>query len=77
MHILGQKIISISLGLSQKKKEIEKRLLRTSVECIQGIQQCLIFRLKHDEMNSTMGNNAMLSKHSPLGLNGVIRHFYV
>ena len=33
MHILGQKFILISLGLSQKK-EIEKWLLRTSVQCI-------------------------------------------
>ena len=33
MHILVQKIISISLAPSQKK-EIEKWLLRTSVQCI-------------------------------------------
>ena len=33
MHILGQKFSSISQGLSQKK-EIEKWLLRTSVQCI-------------------------------------------
>ena len=33
MHIFWQKIISISLGVSQKK-EIEKWLLRTSVQCI-------------------------------------------
>ena len=33
MHILGPKFISISLGLSQKK-EIEKWLLRTLVQCI-------------------------------------------
>ena len=33
MHILGPKFISISPGLSQKK-EIEKWLRRTSVQCI-------------------------------------------
>ena len=33
MHILGQKFISISIGPSHKK-EIEKWLLRTSVQCI-------------------------------------------
>ena len=33
MHVLGQKLILISLGLSQKR-EIEKWLLRTSVQCI-------------------------------------------
>ena len=39
MHMLGQNIISISLGASRKKKEIKKWLLRTSVQCIKGAKK--------------------------------------
>ena len=45
MHILGQKFSLISLGLSQKKKEIEKWLLRTSLQCIHLLLPVLVYGL--------------------------------